>query len=67
MTFSDIATQPLVSVLRIRVEQPAVISGKRPALKVAPAAALVLKRGAWEVAAEVAGTTTTVVLNITPV
>ena len=67
VTFSDIATQPLVSVLRLRVEQPAVVSGQRPALQVAPAAALPMKRGAWEVVAAGAGTTTTVVLNVAPI
>ena len=66
VTFADVATQPLVTVLRLRVEQPAVISGKRPALVVAPALALAMKRGAWEVAAAAAGNTTTVELSITP-
>ena len=66
VTFADVASQPLVSVLRLRVEQPAVVSGMRPALTVAPAAspAASLKRGAWEVTPEASGKTTVVVLSL---
>ncbi len=70
VTFEDVAQQPLVSVLRLRVEQPAIVSGNRPALDVMPSsvgnAAPPLKRGAWEIAPAVGGKTTVVTLSVAP-
>ena len=48
VSFESAASQPHVSILRLRVEQPAVVSGNRPPLTVTPSAGWVLKRGAWE-------------------
>lgn len=70
VTFEDVAQQPLVSVLRLRVEQPAMLSGNRPALDVAPSrvgdVAPPLKRGAWEIAPAPGGKTTVVTLSVAP-
>lgn len=70
VTFEDVAQQPLVSVLRLRVEQPAIVSGNRPALDVAPSSvgnvAPPLKRGAWEIAPAAGGKTTVVTLSVAP-
>ena len=61
-----VAGQQLVSLLRLRVEQPAVSSGNRPALTVRPSAepAPPLKRGAWEIMAAGSGKTTVVELAV---
>ena len=48
VAFEAVASQPLVSVLRLRVEQPAVTSGNRKLLSITPDGGAVLRRGAWE-------------------
>ena len=59
-------SQPLVSVLRLRVEQTAVVSGARPALTIAPTASPApgMKRGAWEFQPQGALQTTAVELSV---
>ena len=68
VTFEDVASQPLVSAIRLRVEQPAVISGNRPAVTVTVSGspAPPLKRGAWEVAPAPGGQATVVTLAVSP-
>ena len=63
VTFGDVATQPLVSVLRLRAEQPSVSSGHRPALVLQVEGGPQTVRGAWEIQPEPKGKTTTVVIT----
>jgi hypothetical protein len=66
VTFEDLHSQPLVSVLRLRLEQTAAASGNRPALTIAPTAtpAPSMSRGAWEVQPQGALQTTAVELSV---
>lgn len=66
VTFETLHSQPLVSVLRLRVEQTAVVSGSRPALTIAPTTtpAPAMTRGAWEFQPQGALQTTAVELSV---
>jgi hypothetical protein len=48
VTFESLTSQPLVSTIRMRVEQPAVVSGKRKLLTVQPSTPAPMKRNAWQ-------------------